>query len=179
MMTLLLQQLWSLTGRDPTSSENEWNDYFDAIGLNLIGRPHRWEYWCTPRNSLTFATTGGDGVHFGLLNIGHGFSDESPVVMTVPCSDTPNTVVGENLSDFLRLGCCAGYYRLEQLVYERDELLAILDSHQPNPEANEHEPRLLRLIRERLDLAPWSSHRERLDQLRETYFRQVEAIKVT
>lgn len=173
MIPPLLTQLWSLTGHDPATTEDEWNHFFDPIGLILISRPHCWEYWCTPSNSITFATTGGDGVHYGLLDIGQGFSDESPVVMTVPCCDTPNTVVGANLFEFLRLGCCAGYFTLEQLIYQRDEQLTLLDSHQPDPEANEDGPRLLRLVRERLHLAPWPSHSERLAELHETYFRHI------
>ncbi len=51
---------------------------------NSFGIQRNFGYWCTPSNSITFATTGGDGVHYGLLDIGSGFNDESPVVMTVP-----------------------------------------------------------------------------------------------
>src|SRR5688572_18028969 len=39
----------------------EWNTFFDPIGLVLQLPPTNWEYWCTPKNSLTFATTSGDG----------------------------------------------------------------------------------------------------------------------
>jgi hypothetical protein len=39
---------------------DDWNDYFDPIGLILQIPPKREDYWCTPLNALTFARTGGD-----------------------------------------------------------------------------------------------------------------------
>ncbi len=41
---------------------DDWNDYFDPIGLILQIPPKREDYWCTPLNALTFARTGGDGI---------------------------------------------------------------------------------------------------------------------
>ena len=80
VMPPTLKRLWDLTGVSLDSPDAEWNQFFDPIGLILLGRLQSFDYWCTPSNSITFATTGGDGVHYGLLDIGSGFSNESPVV---------------------------------------------------------------------------------------------------
>src|SRR5687767_64611 len=79
---------------------------FDPVGLILQIPPGRRDYHCTPLNSVTFASTGGDGVHFGFLHV-EGCS-LSPVVMTVPMSDVHNFVVGESLFEFLCLGAKRG-----------------------------------------------------------------------
>jgi hypothetical protein len=74
----------------------------------------------TPKNSLSFASTGGDDVHFGLVAVNGKFGDASPVVMTVPMAgDNPeelNFIVGETLRDFLCLGCERGFFDLEKLA---------------------------------------------------------------
>ena len=114
-----LQQLWDLAGGDPDDTSCDWNGTFDPVGLVLLAPPRNEGYWCTPTNSLTFAITGGDGVHYGLMAINGEFTDLSPVVMTVPMCDTPNKIVGANLKEFLALGCRYGYFALEQLVYRK------------------------------------------------------------
>jgi hypothetical protein len=169
VMPPILKRLWELTGVALDSPAAEWNQFFDPIGLILLGRLHNFEYWCTPSNSITFATTGGDGVHYGLLDIGSGFSDDSPIVMTVPCCDTPNTIVGGSFLDFLRLGCCSGFFTLEQLIYQPNRQLAILDSHHPDPDASEDEIRLLALIRDHFELTPWPTHSDRLQLLAKSF----------
>lgn len=64
-----LHQLWKLTGEDITEYSEDENHYYDPIGLILFKDVACWNYWCTPTNTLTFATTGGDGVHYGILRI--------------------------------------------------------------------------------------------------------------
>ena len=59
----------------------------EEIGLLLHSKSARTAYWCTPVNVVTFASTGGDGVHFSLLDLGDGAGDSSPVVMTVRVAD--------------------------------------------------------------------------------------------
>jgi len=66
-MTETLTKLWALTESELSEGALEWNDFFDPIGLILLGKLENLEYWCTPTNSITFASTGGDGVHYGLL----------------------------------------------------------------------------------------------------------------
>jgi hypothetical protein len=72
---------------------------------NNSGRqpPKRREDFCTPHNSITFANTGGDVVHYGLLQLPGLDLHEQPVV-TVPMGDHHNVVIAENLREFLSLG---------------------------------------------------------------------------
>ncbi len=97
------------------------------VGLWLLDPPE--EPWgdATPVNSVVFATTGGDSVHFCLLDVGLGVAEPCPVVMVVPCCvRAPRVVVGESLREFLALGCVTGFFHLEQLAYDRDEALTYL-----------------------------------------------------
>ncbi len=174
-MTTTLLALWQLTEIQLDKNAPEWNGYFDPIGLILHGRLENRGYWCTPRNSITFASTGGDGVHFGLLDIGSGFTDSAPVVMTVPMCDTPNTVVGVSLIDFLALGCRQGYFALEQLVNDRETRLAALDSKDFDPYYTENERNMLKSISLRFGLSPWENHADRLSELQRQFFHYIDA----
>jgi hypothetical protein len=177
-MTDNLRALWQLTEIKFDSDAPKWNGYFDPIGLILHGQlenPENYSYWCTPRNSITFGSTGGDGVHYGILDIGSGFTDSSPVVMTVPSCDTPNTIVGASFVDFLALGCRQGYFTLEQLIYQREMQIAALDSQDFSPYSTEDQRNMLESITHRFELLPWEDHTDRLDQLQRQYFHHVDA----
>lgn len=160
-----LQELWSLAGGDPTDAGSDWNDAFAPVGLILLAPPRNYSYWCTPLNSLTFATTGGDGVHYGLLSTDGEFTDSSPVVMTVPMCDTPNTIVAADLREFLALGCRFGYFGLEQLVYDRHATLQELELARFDPDASQGERMLLERIASTFKLEPWVAPARRLDEL--------------
>jgi hypothetical protein len=83
-----------------------------------------------------------------------------PVVMTVPMMfDAPNHVLGEDLREFLSLGCRVGCFGLEQLAYRRDETVAAIQAAEATSD-----PLLLALTRE-LDLRPWSDVAGRLSEL--------------
>jgi hypothetical protein len=87
---------------------------FGSLGLILYSRPQHGGYWCTPTNTLAFAGTGGEGVHFSFLVEGGKVTEESPVVITSPSEfDQPNQIGGESLFDFLCLGYHRGYFALE------------------------------------------------------------------
>ena len=174
-MTDTLRSLWQLSEIQLDSDAPTWNGYFDPIGLILHGKLENWEYWCTPRNSITFASTGGDGVHYGLLDIGGGITDGSPVVMTVPMCDTPNTIVGESLLDFLSLGCRQGYFTLEQLIYQRERQLAALDTGDFDPDSTKEERDMLESISHRFDLLPWPEHCGRVEELQGRFLHHVDA----
>ena len=99
----------------------------DDVGL-ILYQPFQ-RAWCddTPKNGHIFASTGGDSVHFCFLDVSGQITDESPVVMVVPCnSSAPRLVFGENLLDFLALGSVIGFFALEQLVYDFDKTLSYL-----------------------------------------------------
>lgn len=161
----VLSRLWELAGGDPTDCRSDWNETFEPAGLILLAPPRNYGYWCTPSNALTFAITGGDGVHYSLLAIGDEFTDFSPVVMTVPCCDTPNVVVGANLREFLALGCRYGYFGLEQLVYDRRGTLEELRLARFSPDSGPDERNLLRSLSSTFRLSPWSRPSQRLDEL--------------
>lgn len=160
-----LVKLWNLADGDPTNPESNWNATFLPIGLILLTPPENYGYWCTPTNSLTFAGTGGDGVHYGLLAENGQFTDSSPVVMTVPMCNTPNMVLGANLLEFLALGCRFGYFSLEQLIYEPEETLQELEQFTVDEEMGADECALLRLLTEEFQLSPWPNPRQRLAEL--------------
>ncbi|HET9394735.1 MAG TPA: hypothetical protein VFO36_01665 [Nitrospiraceae bacterium] len=161
-----LRQLWALAGSDPLDAKNDWNEAFEPVGLILFAPPRNAGYWCTPVNSLSFATTGGDGVHYSLLATEGGFTDLSPVVMTVPMCDTPNVIVGGNLKEFLALGCRFGYFSLEQLIYHPERTLAELEAQHFDPELRPVERALLQRISAHFSVAPWSHPQHRLEELR-------------
>lgn len=166
-----LLRLWELAGGDPLDPTCDWNTTFDPVGLILSAPPHNWDYWCTPINSITFANTGGDGVHYGFLALDGEVTDSSPIVMTVPCCDTPNMVVGENFLDFLALGCRYGYFGLEQLVHDKRNTIHELELQRFDPEATFQELKLLDLITSTFQLKPWPDPQSHLLDLDSQYHR--------
>jgi hypothetical protein len=148
----------------------DWNDHFDPIGLILQIPPKSEEYWCTPRNAVTFARTGGGGTHFSLIAIPNVLRAHQPVVMTVPMSDDPNVIVGENLRDFLALGCRAGYFGLEGLVHQPDEKVAELERAQYDDDAEDRAMRMLQVIETTFGLQPWANPKKRLAELKLRFY---------
>jgi len=87
--------------------------------------------------------------------------------MTVPMMfDNPNIIVGENLSEFLCLGCEVGYFALEQLAYDIKQTIQSIMN--PGPLDND-QAELLRLIREEFDLQPITQINYRFEVLQRTY----------
>ena len=126
-----------------------------ADRLGLLFHAHRdWPaYDQTPRNCVTFASTGGDGVHFSFLCGG----EDLPIVMTVPMADDANRVVGRNLRHFLGLGRWSGYFMLEQLQYDFADTVAALDRRDlDHPEPAEAQA--LAAIAEQLQVDAWHDH---------------------
>ena len=117
-----------------------WHDAgLGPLGLHLRDRLEANLYeFCTPPDCWVFADTGGDGVHFGLLADAGRLTDESPVVVSVPCYPA-NVAVGGDLLDFLSLGCRRGYFALEQLAYDRAETVRAYTDPDWRPPAGWHE----------------------------------------
>lgn len=119
----------------------------------------------TPLNCRTFASTGGDGVHFSFLVQDGVINSGSPVVLTVPSMG--NLIVGETLFEFLCLGCRQGYGGMDGFAYNLEESLpAYLGSDRRSdgadnstewPEFEEHQRQLLDHLTTRLDLIPWTN----------------------
>lgn len=170
---------------------------FGAIGLILAKKLVCRDYYCTPQNSLTFANTGGDGIHFGFLQIDKPWI--CPVVITVPMggsvdSRDNNVILGETLREFLALGFHIPYFELEELVYDFNGTLHSLNQPEPSPSfdgltessgsrASAQELEKLKKQTERLvdgeflfdqivrefDLKPWENIEHRLEELRQRY----------
>lgn len=150
-------ELWAVATSAAQDADEDPRHVFEPIGLMLEppDSPLPVTYDATPADAITFASTGGDGVHFS-ASLG---ASGPLIVMTVPMQfDRPNVVVGQDLREFLSLGCASGYFQLEQLAYGSP--IAALT---PLGEAMADEQ--LALLREALKLDPWPSVQPRLDAL--------------
>ncbi len=177
----MLKQLHALAEQEAQRSNRSVMDAFEPIGLLLFEELDDIDYDSTPMNVSSFATTGGDGVHYSLLHIDGKVADESPVVMTVPMMfDRPNLIVGETLHDFLCLGCEVGYFWLEQLTYDRAETIEKVlhpeqvfasnygEDYANHPDFRE-EMNLLNLLKNEFNLSPWVELGAHLDDLQARY----------
>lgn len=170
-----LDRLWELSGQSRADAPAPVNGFFDQIGLLLMHLIAPLPYAPFPHNSAIFATTGGDGVHYGFLDVGQGISEASPIVMTVPMADDANHIVGADLTDFLRLGCRTGYLQIEQLAYSWEQFAAELDEAKPEDWAWPEALRLLDLVTATFHLSPWPEHSARLAFLQRSYGHLVKA----
>lgn len=142
----------------------------EAVGLLLARSGYLAPYDATPKGALVFASTGGDGVHFSFIPSVTEEPDEWPVVMTVPMQfDRPNLVVGANLPEFLALGLRVGYFVLEQLAYDFDEMVELLDRDQAVDQGSELMVSTLEKIAGAFSIDRWEDHRLRLDWLQRHY----------
>ena len=143
---------------------------FEDIGLILESEPSLWDYDSTPKNSVTFATTGGDGVHFNFLAIDGKWSEQSPVIMTVPMNfGEENLVIGDSLEDFLSLGIDYGYFGLEQLSYDKEGTIAKIEAIRESERSPE-----LNALKERFELSTWENVASRLEMLNQEHFEKFE-----
>jgi hypothetical protein len=113
------------------------------LGMLLYSDCKPGGYWCMPNNSIAFATTGGDGVHFSFIVEDGQVTESSPVIVTVPMNiGEPadcNLVVADCLRNFLRFGLIRGYFALEQLAYHRDLTLQVYSSPTWKPTEDWHD----------------------------------------
>lgn len=167
-----LERLWALGGiRDGVDPPG--GTPLAGVGLiPCIPLERMAGYPCTPLNSTTFARTGGDGVHFGLLHLDDRPIDEAPVVLTTPVADKPNVVVGETLREFLALGCRLGYHALAVLAFH-DGVEQFLSLRPRDYRVGRRDAQFLRLITQELGLVPWQDVPSRLAELQERYLGEV------
>jgi len=62
-------------------------------------------YDCTPRNAVTFAQMGVDGVHYAVLKLAGVVRDQSPVIQVSPMDDPAVSVLAESFLAYLAEGC--------------------------------------------------------------------------
>ncbi|MBA3053351.1 MAG: hypothetical protein FP826_00100 [Sphingomonadales bacterium] len=142
----------------------------EAIGLLPMPSLRHCGYSQAPRNSLSFATTGGDGVHFSLLALDDTATASWPVVMTVPMNfGEENLIVGADLREFLGLGLRHGYFELEQMLYKPDETIAWLDHDSDQTPRSADKVRALAAIRRTFEISPWENHGPRIAELQANF----------
>lgn len=157
--TITPADLWNFAKQIAAEDGSDWEAVLDPIGLLYDGDFPRYD--ATPINSEFFATTGGDGTHFVLLD-----APGNPVVMVVPMAfERAHIVVGDNLFEFLCLGCRCGYFGIEQLAYDRTGTIEWIKGAVESPQ-NPAAARLLEAFRQRFGLEPISDPDERLKELR-------------
>lgn len=148
---------------------------FAAIGLSVFSSLRRFDYWCTPTNVLSFATTGGDGNHFSFILKDNTVSEHSPVVMTSPSDyDEPNLIVGESLFHFLCLGYHCGFSPIES--FPSKESMRLCASARQNQKKgaplfslDENERRILDFLIQKLQLSPWRNVEGEIQRLQAEY----------
>ncbi len=130
--------------------------------------------WCTPTNAVPFAWTGASGIHYSFLITSGGLDVEhAPIVGTFPNCMGHSYILGENLLDFLRLGCMRGFCELENLLVEGDaefwqsEDVECLMPHQRTQHS------ILKLFRDAFRLAPWSKPNVHFHWLQDRYARLI------
>ncbi len=144
-------------------------DYvFDPIGLLLVNPLEHSDDPRTPSNALTFAATGGDGVHFSLVLREDRPAVDSPVVMTVPFG-AASIILGADLDEFLGLGMFRGFFRMEYLASEPEKYAEDYSVNEPWPEDESGTRRLLKRFADGMGLRPWNEVPSRLNQLQREF----------
>lgn len=123
-------------------------------------------YWCEPRNAVTFAQMGVDGVHYAILKINGEVRDDSPVIHISPMDfDEPYCVLGVSFLDYLADACNVSKREMSDVFEEersgKRTLVPFLKKHFDHSRLYEEE-RLRRLdcylklveIREEVDRRP-------------------------
>jgi hypothetical protein len=116
-----------------------------------------------------FAHTGGDGVHFSLLERQGTVQDDSPVVVTQPAEMGQSCIVGENLRDFLCFGASRGFRPFETIGPEWSPTTSWRKSWTPD----EGSQQLLDFLKERFELKPWEEIK-RFRFLQDTYLKELD-----
>ncbi len=146
--------------------------HIDYCGLEPVRPMKHHGYFCTPKNSLTFAATGGNGVHFGLVNGYNNKGDLGPIVMTVPMADENNVIIAEDLHEFFSLGYYVGWFALEQIVYNLDGIIEYYSK--PDKEMDPEESNFLELVRREMPIKHIALSANRLEELKREYFEKLE-----
>jgi hypothetical protein len=169
MATETLQRLWELAERLAAESPGQEDlsyAIFEPIGLILERPPVHYNYDETPLNTTCFAHAGGTGVHFSFLHVDGRVAEESPIVMTVPGSASANLIVGGDLTEFLRLGCRAGYGELDALTDDLDEAVGrIVAAEDEFDDLDESCQSLFDALCMEFGLVPWHEIETRLREL--------------
>ncbi len=157
-------------------TKNEFpNLYFDYAGIIPI-KDKNFRYDSSPINTEVFATTGGDGVHYSILELSKSIQ---PVVMTVPMNfgnslKSYNWIVGENLNEFLSIGFYNGWFQIEQLCYNNEKVIDFYSrENMDNDYQNSVDIQFVKKLRENIGYNHIPLNDDRLKELENTYFKHL------
>lgn len=151
--------LWDFAKMLASENDSDWETVLDPIGLLYSGDFAHYD--ATPTNGEVFATTGGDGTHFVLLD-----APGNPVVMVVPMAfERAHVIVGDNLREFLCLGCKCGYFGLEQLAYDWVGTIEWIKDPDATTQG-QTKGKVLHGFRQHFNLEPLPDPHKRLNELR-------------
>ena len=90
-------------------------------------------YQSTPKNALTFATMGVDGVHYAVLTINGIVRDDSPVVQVSPMDSEDVFILAGSFLNYLADGCDVSTRKMQAVFKEeragKHTLIAFLNEH--------------------------------------------------
>jgi hypothetical protein len=162
-----LQKLYDAAALIGSRFDRSLEAVLDPCGLILEKPPRENYYWCTPRTAKTFASTGGDGVHYSYLQISEASSGATLIVMTMPANDQLNFVVAENFDEFFGLGYHVGWFALEQIAYSPE--WARLYFANEDPEARDEARARLAALRSELGIRYIPLNIQRIEMLTSRY----------
>lgn len=174
--TITLSEFRSAVKEVSIQVEEEFpNLYFDYAGI--IPEPdENARYNPTPINTKVFSRTGGDGVHYSILELSENLQ---PVIMTVPMNfgspiNSYNRILGENLNEFLSIGYYNGWFPIEQLCYDDKEAIEFYAGENMDEEYQNHgDFQFVKKLRERLKYNHVPLNNKRLKELEHKYFHQL------
>jgi hypothetical protein len=80
----------------------------------VIHPPNRdFGYAQTPRNAVTFAEMGVDGVHYSILEVDGVIDDDSPIIQVCPMDSDTYQVLADSFVSFLAQGCGVSVREME------------------------------------------------------------------
>jgi hypothetical protein len=167
-----LEKLWTIADTASRPPGTTRDAVFEPIGLILSRPPKRATYASTPRNTVAFAWTGGDGVHFDFLTREDDVHVDSPVLLVAPTSfERPYVVVGRNLRDFLALGVGRGFFELERLTQDADGFFASYPKSAK--QWGERESERIEQLRAAFAIEPWAEPMDHFKEL-QSILQQIE-----
>lgn len=156
-----------------TDTKNEFPSlYFDYAGMIPLN-DKKFIYDSSPINTEVFARTGGDGVHYSILEISEKIQ---PVVMTVPMNfgDSMrdyNWIIGENLNEFLSIGYFNGWFPIEQLCYDNEWAIDFYSKENMEEDyQNGADIQFVKKLRSKFGYDHIPLNNKRLNELADNYF---------
>lgn len=151
------------------------NLHFDYAGI-IPEQNENARYDSSPINTRVFARTGGDGVHYSILEISENIQ---PVVMTVPMNfgdsmNDYNLIIGENLNEFLSIGYYNGWFPIEQLCYDNKWAIEFYSKeNQDDNYQKDGDFLFVKKLREKLNYKHVALDNDRLKELETKYFKEL------